>query len=77
MYIIFQAGDIHYFYLEDWNEAFTHKHHCSIVNLYPNQDGIRCIIVDTKNEAYLYTPVCLINLGCPTKYFTKSSGCQY
>lgn len=56
--LFLQAGNIYYFNLEEWNEAFTHKHHCGIVNLYPNQEGTRCIIVDTKNEAYLYTPVC-------------------
>lgn len=57
-----QVGNIHYFHLEDWNEAFTYKHHCCIVNLYPNQEGIRCVIVDAKNKAYLYTPVCTILL---------------
>ncbi|XP_022173523.1 WD repeat-containing protein 19 isoform X2 [Myzus persicae] len=52
-----EAGNIHYFHLEDWNEAFTYKHQFGIVNLYPNQEGIRCVIVDAKNEAYLYLPV--------------------
>jgi len=58
MQVFLQAGNIHYFHIEDWNEAFTYKHNFGIVNLYPNQEGIRCVIVDTKNEAYLYMPVC-------------------
>ncbi|XP_050433820.1 WD repeat-containing protein 19 [Adelges cooleyi] len=51
------TGIIYYFYLEDWTECFTYKHECGIVKLFPNPDGIKCLIIDAKNEAYLYNPV--------------------
>ncbi|XP_050543310.1 WD repeat-containing protein 19 isoform X2 [Daktulosphaira vitifoliae] len=52
-----ETGTVHFFYLEDWTEAFTYKHQCGIVSLYPNLDGSRCLIIDTKNEAYLFNAV--------------------
>lgn len=50
-------GHIRYFCLEDWKLATDFQHKECIKSIHPNQDGVKCVFMDSKNDGYLYNPV--------------------
>ena len=58
--ILFQAGGIYYFFIEDWNYVNEFRHVVGIRKLYPDPSGTRLIFVDDKSDGFVYNPVQLI-----------------
>ncbi|KAL1115932.1 hypothetical protein AAG570_005427 [Ranatra chinensis] len=50
-------GDVQVFGLEDWKKLTECRHVSAIRALFPDSTATRVIIIDDKNEGYLYSPV--------------------
>jgi len=50
-------GSLQYYSLVDGTEVNSYNHENGIRKCYPNQEGTRCVIIDTTGSAWLYNPV--------------------
>ncbi|KAG1659031.1 WD repeat-containing protein 19 [Nymphon striatum] len=50
-------GALYFFYLEDMAMVNEFRHHCGIVNIYPDNATTRLIFIDEKSDAYIYNPI--------------------
>ncbi|RZF45403.1 hypothetical protein LSTR_LSTR002846 [Laodelphax striatellus] len=50
-------GHLRYFLLEDWTQAIDYRHTVGINEIFPDHSGTKVIVIDSKNDGYLYNPV--------------------
>ena len=56
----FQAGELFYFYLEDWNFVNEYRHVVGIRKIFPDSAGTRVIFMDDKSDGFVYNPVSFV-----------------
>ena len=53
----FQHGNIHFFFIEDWQYVTEHRHMAGIRKIFPDPSGTRIIFIDDKSDGYVLNPV--------------------
>ena len=53
----FQHGNIHFFFIEDWQYVTEHRHMAGIRKIFPDPSGTRVIFIDDKSDGYVLNPV--------------------
>eukprot|EP00794_Sanderia_malayensis_P019431 gene19431-21353_t len=51
------AGDIKYFYFEDWQYVIEFHHSMAIRKVFPGPVGTRLVFVDDKGDGFIYIPI--------------------
>ncbi|KAH9424866.1 WD repeat-containing protein 19 [Dermatophagoides pteronyssinus] len=61
-------GTIIYFIIEDWDMTVVYRHRESIQMIQCNQNGTRLVLIDSRNEAYVYNVYGETLISIPTDH---------
>ncbi|KAH9493994.1 WD repeat-containing protein 19 [Dermatophagoides farinae] len=69
-FLIFSTdnGTIIYFIIEDWNTTVVYRHRESIQMIECNQNGTRLVLIDSRNDAYVYNVYGETLISIPTDH---------
>ena len=51
------AGDIKYFYFEDWQYVIEYRHTVAVRKIFPGPVGTRVVFIDDKGDGFVYIPI--------------------
>ena len=52
-----QAGQIKFFYLEDWQYVNEFRHVVGVRKIFPDPTGTKIIFIDDKSDGFIYSAV--------------------
>lgn len=51
------AGDIRFFYLEDWQFVIEYRHSVAVRKIFPGPIGTRVVFIDDKGDGFIFVPM--------------------
>ena len=62
-------GTVEYFMIPEWNVVNVYKHSVGIKQVYPDQTGTCLVLIDNKNDGWVYNAITELLVSIPHQYF--------